>query len=66
MHRATDTKIPLRCLGDLRSQPFGLELGFFPAWRVGGLSKWVISRLTSTLKGILIGVMVNISLENNY
>ena len=29
----------------------------FPAWRVGGLSKWVISRLISTLKGVLIGVM---------
>ena len=32
-------------------------------WRVGGLSKWVISRLVSTLKRILIGVMVVISLE---
>ena len=24
-------------------------------WRVGGLSKWVISRLITTLKGTLIG-----------
>ena len=31
------------------------------AWRVGGLSKWVASRLISTLKGTLIGVMVLIS-----
>ena len=30
-------------------------------WRVGGLSKWVVSRLISTLKGTLIGVMVLIS-----
>ena len=31
-------------------------------WRVGGLSKQVISRVISTLNGILIGVMVLISL----
>ena len=31
---------------------------FLYAWRVGGLSKWVISRLISTLKGVLIGVMI--------
>ena len=30
-------------------------------WRVGGLSKEVVSRLISTLKGTLIGVMVLIS-----
>ena len=33
-------------------------------WRVRGLSK--ISRLISTLKGILIGVMILLSLQNNY
>ena len=39
-------------------------------WKVGGLSKWVISRLVSTqkggLKGVLIGGMILISLSNNY
>ena len=30
-------------------------------WRVGGLSKWVVSKLISTLKGTLTGVMVLIS-----
>ena len=34
-------------------------------WSVGGLSKSVISRRTSTLKGALIGVMILISLLNN-
>ena len=34
--------------------------------RVGGFSNWVKSRLISILKGIFIGVMVLISLENNY
>ena len=29
-----------------------------PTWRVGGLSKRGISRLTSALKGVLIGDMV--------
>ena len=32
------------------------------AWRVGGLSKWVVSRLLSTLIGILTGVMILITL----
>ena len=32
------------------------------AWRVGGLSKKIISRVIRTLKGILIGVMVLITL----
>ena len=31
-------------------------------WRVGGLSKWVVSKLLSTLKGVLAGVMILISL----
>ena len=31
-------------------------------WRVGRLSKWVISRLISTLTETLIGVMISISL----
>ena len=41
------------------------DLGFWGStWRVFrglGLSKWVASRLISTLKGTLIGVMVLIS-----
>ena len=35
-------------------------------WRVGELSNWAISRLIRTSKGILVGVVVVISLENNY
>ena len=30
-------------------------------WRVGGLSKWVLSRVISTLQGILIGITVLIT-----
>ena len=33
-----------------------------PTWRVGGRSKLVRSRLTSTLKGVSIGVMILIDL----
>ena len=33
-----------------------------PTWRAGGLSKWVVGRVISTLKGTLIGVMVLIAL----
>ena len=29
-----------------------------PTWRAGGLSKWVVGRVISTLKGTLIGVMI--------
>ena len=32
------------------------------SWRVRGLRKWVASRLISTQKGVLIGVMILISL----
>ena len=35
-------------------------------WRVGRLGRRVIRRLISTLKGTLIGVMILISLQNNY
>ena len=35
---------------------------FCPTRRVGGLSKWVISKLTSTLNGVLLGVTILISL----
>ena len=35
-------------------------------WRVGGLSKWVISRLISTLLVILIGAMLLITVQNSY
>ena len=41
-------------------------LGNWATWRVGGLSKWLISRLTGTLKGVLIGVMRLISLQKKY
>ena len=30
----------------------------FVTWRVGGLSKWLISRLIRTLNGVLIGAMI--------
>ena len=52
----------LFCLG-FRARRAG-SIGF--TWRVGGLSKWVISRLRSTLKGVLIGVMILTSLQSNY
>ena len=39
------------------------SLGF--TWRVGDLGKWLISRLISTLKGILIGVMILKSLQKS-
>ena len=35
-------------------------------WRVGGFSKWEISGLISTLKGVLIGVMRLVTLNNKY
>ena len=35
-------------------------------WRVGGLSKSVVNRVISILKGILIGAMILISLKNSY
>ena len=35
-------------------------------WRVGALSKEAVSRVISTLRGILIGVMILISLQNKY
>ena len=45
---------------DLYHQP-----KYSSTWRVfRGLSKWVVSRLISTLKGTLIGVMILISPEN--
>ena len=31
-------------------------------WRVGGLSKWVISRVIGTLAGTLTGVMILMNL----
>ena len=37
-----------------------------PTWRVGGLSKQVISRVIRTLKETLIGVMVPITLKKRY
>ena len=36
------------------------------AWKVGGLGKWVISRLISALLGVLIGVTILITPENIY
>ena len=34
-------------------------------WRVGGLSKYVISGVLGTLRGILIGIIILIRLSNN-
>ena len=35
-------------------------------WRVGGLSKQSFYGVISTLKGTLVGVMVLVTLENDY
>ena len=43
---------------------YGGKLG--STWRVKGLSKSVISGVIRTRKGVLIGVMVPIPLENDY
>ena len=53
------------CNGDFSGRRNGKSDGsaslFEVTWRVGGLSKQVVSRLISTLKGTLIGVVVLIS-----
>ena len=35
-------------------------------WRVGRLSKWVVSRIISTLKEVLVGAMILITVKNSY